>query len=405
MGSAASIQTELELLDQSPAPSTLSPPQAVAEVARLRQMIHDLHTSQSLPDTWQAVYDDVSGHTYYWQTTTGIVSWTHPSHASLQNITSVHPPPTPTATATDIPTATFVESYKAYQSLLAKAARTVMKQINRQQVRWEHDWHQQLLDYVSELRVDVQALRDQQRTTTDAALVQHDKADKKADRLTKSVSDRATDVVEQAEAHAEAHQQEMAQKKHDRHQALMVKLAARKKKHQEKLNEARQQHAVLVTKISQHYLTSRDAFGENMREQHARTSSWHTGDNGIDGDKTGGWVMLFDQGTKKVYFWHPVKGSTWVRPPEMEFNLNLNQLFGNKHAFSNALEEVGDLSAGLLEKWYLDFSIEKEMLEDVALEEEIALLEDELKKRRRNSCTAEDLALLKVEGVVDASVC
>ena len=72
----------------------------------------------------------------------------------------------------------------------------------------------------------------------------------------------------------------------------------------------------------------------------------------------------------------------------MEFNLNLKQVFGISKA-SAQLEEVGDLSAGTLEKWYLDFNIDKEVLEDVELEQEIADLEDELEKRRQSKYPAE----------------
>ena len=38
-------------------------------------------------------------------------------------------------------------------------------------------------------------------------------------------------------------------------------------------------------------------------------------DNSLESEKVD-WVELFDEESKRVYWWHPTKGSTWEKPPE-----------------------------------------------------------------------------------------
>jgi flagellar biosynthesis GTPase FlhF len=395
MGAGASV----ELTKPLDASDLSTKVEAINEVARIRQMLSS--SNIQLDDPWQRVYDSDTGTIYFWNTETGTVSWNPPLPAAAEvanltaTTTTTHSSPPPTPTAANI-TSSFIESHKTYTSRLVKATKVVMKMLNRQKVRWEHDWHQQLLDYVTELRFEIQDLRKQQASTIFAAKVQANVADKLADQHTKSIGDRATEVTAQAEENAQVHQKDMQAQKEIRHQALMVKLAARKKKHQNALKQRQEEHDAMVEKIQKSFVTARTQHGKLMCEQQERTSSWIK-EGGIQNDKTGGWVMLYDAASLGVYFWHPEKQSQWERPPGFEFNLNLKQLGGGFDIVDD-FEKVGDLSAGLLEKWYLDHQIEREMLEDVGLEEEITDLEDELEKRRHRENDANDLEMSKADG-------
>ena len=383
MGTAASIASN-EIVKPIDGSDITSKEAALTEVIRLRQLV--IQSTATVPDSIERVYDDSTGSIYFWDTITGVVSWEIP-HAL--------PPPTPQSK--DI-SSICIESHTSYSCKLVKATRCVMKMLNRQKVRWEHDWHVQLLDYVAELRLEIDVLRKEQASSINADLVQHDVADKLANKMLVSVADRANEVTAIAEANAETHQKEINEKKAARHQALMVKLAARKKKHAEKLKERQETHDIMVEKINESFNTAKSLHGNTMREQHERTSSWHTNKEGIKDDTTCGWVMLYDASSSGVYYWHAEKGSTWTRPEELQFNLNLKQIGGGTKK-SDEFETVGALSSGLLEKWYMDHSIEAEKLEDLQLEKEISDLEDELEKRRSRENNQSDINMVKVENV------
>ena len=124
--------------------------------------------------------------------------------------------------------------------------------------------------------------------------------------------------------------------------------------------------------------------------------------DGVVQDQTGGWVQLFDGASKAVYYWHPEKGSTWARPEDMEFNLHLRGIFGSRHnkngcAGSTTPPVIDGEGADALERWLVDNTVKHDELEDQALEEEIAALEDELAARRRAQAPEEHRLLDEAE--------
>ena len=181
MGSAASInQATAEL--QSTQSDISTRELALSEVIRLRNTIHS--TTTELQIGWERIYDPTNNAMYYYHLESGLVQWDIPSRISKttsNTSTTTTPAPTPTA-------ATFIASHKLFTSKLMTASKGVVAQLRRQQLNWENDWHLQLLDYVVDLRKEVEELRKQD--------------EKKFAKLTTSLADRAENAAQEAEANA-----------------------------------------------------------------------------------------------------------------------------------------------------------------------------------------------------------
>ena len=312
---------------------------ALTEVSRLRMVLRD--TTSPLDVGWQRVFDPSSNSIYYYNIATGAVQWDIPAVDRLTPEPPLDPPPMPTAQ-------TFVDSQKLFRSRLSTASKCVVTQIRRQQVLWENDWHNSLCEYVAELRVEVDEIRKVD--------------DKKYAKFTTSTEDRAKNAAKEAEQNAVATAQEMAKKKSDRHSKLMAKLAKKKKDHTAFLAEKKASHKDLLSKMKHSF----------------KAASVFLGNGGAD--KTAGWVMLWDEDQKNCYYWHAEFGSCWKRPPEMNFNLKLE----NQTLQVGSMKEMkkhSDTNAAL-EKWIADNEMACEVFQDEKLEAEIAALEDELAKRR-----------------------
>jgi hypothetical protein len=381
---------------------------AVAEVVRLRGLVAG--SLVALPEGWARAFDESSGYLYYFSNETGEVRWSPPAEGrpadavadttafatEVTQTTPELPPPTPTA-------ATLARAHHTFQTALASSTKTVIRQLRRQHAIWEHDWHTQLLEYVSELRAQVEVLRDED--------------EKRFAKLTKTAEDRATVAEEEAEEAASAIAAEREKNKEDRHAKLMAKLAARKKAAAERRAKKQSSKTELIGKLKASF--SNQISGHMKQIQAASLYLDVDGDGiesdktgvdgdgvvsdktGIDGDgivsdKTGGWVQLYDDDQQAVYYWHAEQGSTWERPQDMEFNLHLKRIWSQAttNDAANLVFAGKEASADALEKWFLENNVMAEELEDGALEAEIGALEDELEKRRKLRHHAKDHELV-----------
>ena len=363
MGSGASLQLVDSELQRPIDCSDVSISSSVNEVIRLRTLA--AHAQTHLLAGWQRVFDADSCMIYYYHDS-GMVQWEIPAaDSTYSNPNPSNPPPS------DPTTADFVASHNVFQSKLAIASKAVINQLRRQQVNWESEWHEQLLDYVVELRTEVDDLRKV--------------SEKKYDKLTKSAEARASDLAQEAESNAETVKAEQSQKKADRHSKLMAKLARKKQMHQKKLVEKQKSSKELISSLRTNFKT--------QLQHHALTlhiANTLTGAKSSDATK--GWVQLWDETVQNCYYWHPEKGSTWDRPAEMEFNLNLKSTLNSEITDDNAIGVDGKAA---IEKFFVDNQIERMELNDVQLEEEIAQLEDELEKRKTLKYGADVHAMAK----------
>ena len=355
---------------------------AVQEVARLRLLCRS--ASRPLPADWKRSYDDSQGALYFYNETTGEVSWELPggvAPAADADAASSEPlpegdPPTPTA-------GHLAHAHHVFKARLASSTKSVMMQLKRQQLKWESDWHEQLVAYAKELCAEVELLRKED--------------EKKTARFTKSGEQRASIAEEEAAAAAKVALAERQNAKQDRHAKLMAKLAAKKKAHQLKLAERKASHTELMHKMQ---VSFSGAIKGHAGKLKAAAVFLDADGDGVVQDQTGGWVQLFDDATKAVYYWHPEKGSTWSRPEDMEFNLHLHGIFGGKHNNSDGMggtpPAIDAEGANALERWLTDNAMKHDELEDQALEEEIAALEDELAVRRRKQAEVGEVEMVEV---------
>ena len=168
----------------------------------------------------------------------------------------------------------------------------------------------------------------------------------------------------------------------------MAKLAKKKKAHAKQLNAKKESHNNLLSKMKVSFKTQIQAHGKGLQ---AASIFLDKDGDGVVMDQTGGWVQLWDENEHNCYYWHAEKGSTWERPPDMEFNLHLKSLLS-----SPIRNTVKSLDTNLaLEKWMTDNEMQAELLDDEKLEKEIGELEDELDKRRKLRHPVEVHAMLE----------
>ena len=382
MGAGASVAADSEvqrptdasdIIEKTGATSAEIAAATVAEVVRLRRLMAS--SLLELPDNWFRAYDELSGAIYFYSEESGEVRWNPPNANATPNKENANEappsaPPTPTANA-------LAHAHHAFQSKLAKATRTVLRQLRRQHLIWEHNWHTELLNYVAELRAQVGEMREDDI--------------KKLDYVTKTAEDRAAIAEEEAEEAANEVAALNNKNKEDRHQKLMAKLAKRKRAAALKRAEKTASQKELINRLKKSFS---DKVSNHMKKMKTASEFLKNAEGGVTQDKTMGWVQLFDDSSGQVYYWHPDHGSTWNRPEEMEFNLNLSGIWSQEdiETLSSSIE-FSETSKHALESWFAEHQISAEELEDEALEAEIVALEDELERRRSKFHHPKDLEL------------
>ena len=367
MGAGASIdQAKVEIQKPLDASDLQDDKQhMLSEVARLRQTIASA-TTPILPD-WERVFDPINSCSYYYHMPSGVVQWEIPALKSPAAAARAPTAPLPTPSLSS-----FATSHKLFAHKLTTASKGVIANIRRQQVLWEHDWHNQLLDYSAELKKELEV----QRREDDKNIESNNK---KYAKLTTSTNERAENAEREAAKNAAETAQAALKKREDRHAKLMAKLAKKKKKHAQEMGEKQTSHSELLLKMN---TTFKSQLGVHAKTLQAASKFLKGDDDEIiqdqDQNVLGGWVQLWDEEERNCYYWHPEKGSTWERPEDMEFNLHLKSLLN-----SEMKDIVQSLDTNLaLEKWIADNEVSTAVLEDEKLETEIAEMEDELEKRR-----------------------
>jgi hypothetical protein len=389
-----------------------------------------------LPDvgTWKHILDAKTGHVYFWDIDSGSVLWNLPGMDSHHKVSKKNfrkkeekTKPAPMPTEVD-----FAMAHKVFKDQARRAVHCVEQQILRQKVLWEHEWHMELLDYTKELKQELAELAKNNPLVNAASATaaagsppaaaaatvkideKHDETTWSSERATtstleasmlKSTEDRAFDAAQKGRRNSETSLAQMHQARAERHEALMKKLAGRRKRQLEKLQIKQKKHDIVVVKLKRALAYNTGRHGQLMKAMSEKLlmNQIEKKESQTNIDITMGWVMLFDSQSYEqsmqmspdnVYFWHPEHGSQWARPDAMEFDMQLKHVFGHTAEatkFAGALEavdtkrgsdHVAQATSIVVEKWMVRHNLKQLQHQDSQLEMEVMRLEDELANLR-----------------------